>query len=538
MRDQAKELLLKANEAYNQANFVLASSLYGKITEQMDEGLYARAQLLLGLLKIEEYNLSGQIKAKYLEEAKYHWLNISFETTDDYYQAQLELGRLEIVNNNVLQAKEYWDKIIYSDDVNSRKRFKHLIGYIWHIREEIGYDFLIKHINKTNEVLNNRNIWHELMFRIADCDKDDFQKLLSYIFNITGNIVALLHLGNKHFSEYDSAFAHYTRHTNALRVIDKEKSAFRLSSMHFMNDPTEGNLINKLLDIDVSNPNNDSRHLAFASCFSFNHNSLNQFRLYGKTDGQENSGVSLVFNKGFFQMDMSENTNIDASIARMQSVNSETSNIFFTDKKQDISPITTTFDEPEKICLYQEKQKKEIGKVEKQPLCRCIYVDPESGYLRVARRSKISFYRSSSTQENAKEEYKKYVEGLDEVDEQISEHINTIKLLVEKLKEHPEHDEDIWTLVNDILLPLRYLIKHAAFEEEEECRMIYITDMCDPKIQSDPEKKWLYVEYAEPVKDHVNKVYLGDGAKDYRPFFERALGDKSKVKDSKNPFRT
>lgn len=163
--------------------------------------------------------------------------------------------------------------------------------------------------------------------------------------------------------------------------------------------------------------------------------------------------------------------------------------------------------------------------------------------MRVARRSKISFYRLAETRENALEEYSKYIDAMDNADAEIYGFIENLNTLVEELKESlkceaTEQQEQVWALVNDILLPLRYLIKHAAFEEEEECRMIYITDMCDTKIQSDPEKKWLYVEYAEPVKDHIKKVYLGDGAKDYRPFFERALSDKAKVKDSNNPFRT
>ena len=40
---------------------------------------------------------------------------------------------------------------------------------------------------------------------------------------------------------------------------------------------------------------------SFISCFTFNNDSLNQFRLYGKQDNKEASGVSLVLRKIFFQ---------------------------------------------------------------------------------------------------------------------------------------------------------------------------------------------------------------------------------------------
>lgn len=503
---------------------------WSNITINSDRSLYAKAQFNLAYLKI----LQGEIK-----KAEEYLKNILFEMdVKQYSKAQYSLGLLA---DSIEITNQYWENIPFHNDDISKKIFSDIIQIFWEQRDSFKFQNVANYYLKVKNIPKICNFTHELMNNISLLS-GVVQDKSSNIFDEVQKIANILHLGNEEFSKYDNSFAHYTRHTTALRVLDTEKSAFRLSSMHFMNDPKEGKLINDLLDIDVGKQYEDSKHLAFASCFSFNHNSLNQFRLYGKTDGQENSGVSLVFNKDFFQMDMSENTNIDASIARMQSVNSEISNIFFKDKKQDNSSITTTFDESEKICLYQAKQKKEIEKVEKQPLYRCIYVDPESGYLRVARRSKISFYRSAKTRESAQEEYSKYVESLDKADEEIHDCINNLKNLVEELKgslneESCEQQEKVWMLVNDILLPLRYLIKHAAFEEEEECRMIYITDMCDSKIQSDPEKKWLYVEYAEPVKDHIKKVYLGDGAKDYCPFFERALADKSKVKDSNNPFR-
>lgn len=82
------------------------------------------------------------------------------------------------------------------------------------------------------------------------------------------------------------------------------------------------------------------------------------------------------------------------------------------------------------------------------------------------------------------------------------------------------------------------MVKHVAFEDEQECRMCYITSLDDPYVQMDFDKKWLYVEYKIPIKNYVSNVYIATGAKGYYPFIVKLLGDSSKVKLSSNPFRT
>lgn len=339
---------------FSKQNYDLAFEYWNKITENMNSVNYAYAQYCLGLMKKNQRDK---------DKAREYWLNIkSHMSVEFYFEAQYELGWLVYDQLNDESAKVHWDQMMYTNSPQSQIQFKRFVNWLWYMRGVIGYPYIIKHVEKTNHILNIRSFEHELMYRISLLS-GTIQEKSSNLFDEVRKITNILHLGNEEFSKHDSAFAHYTRHTTALRVLDKEKSAFRLSSMYFMNDPTEGNLINNLLNIDDNKQYEDSKHLAFASCFSFNHNSLNQFRLYGKTDSQENSGVSLVFNKGFFQMDMSENKNIDASIARAQSVNSDISNIFAIDKKQDASSITETFNASEKYVCFRNNRKKKLKKL-------------------------------------------------------------------------------------------------------------------------------------------------------------------------------
>lgn len=88
--------------------------------------------------------------------------------------------------------------------------------------------------------------------------------------------------------------------------------------------------------------NETINHLSFVSCFTFNHNSLNQFRLYGRTNFIECSGISLTFKNSYF---------------------------------------------------YDERQ----GKT-KTNLYRCIYLDPRTGYVKIASRNVFSFYQEHNNE--------------------------------------------------------------------------------------------------------------------------------------------
>lgn len=526
---QKEKIIENRNQSY-----LIAKDYWMNVTKEMDSKIYSQIQVNLGsmYMDLEDY-----------EKAEAFLKNITDDDPVMFNNRLCNLGSIKIKQKQYVEGYSIWANISFQNNRDSKEIFRSIMSWCWQDLNN-GMEFIHKFYENTKSCMEIRNFQHELMYRISKCE--NFFVLMT-LHDVLKNLISItnkLHVGHSSLAVYENSFAHYTRHAIALRVMDQEKSAFRLNSMHFMNDPTEGNLINDLLNIDVSKHYEDSKHLAFASCFSFNHNSLNQFRLYGKTDGRENSGVSLVFNKDFFQMDMNEITNIDASIARFGSMEMGGANPRLGNQKSNTSLLSDKFNESKDVCLYQEKKKRKIEQIEKQPLYRCVYIDTESSYLRVARRSEISFYRTIKNVQDANSSYSEYLLELNQIDQEINKSMSQLKLLImllksdfKKYKLSCDKQEEALVLVNDILLPLRYLIKHVAFEEEEECRMIYITNMSDPKIQSDPEKKWLYVEYAEPVKDHIKKVYLGDGAKDYRPFFERALADKSKVKDSNNPFR-
>lgn len=102
--------------------------------------------------------------------------------------------------------------------------------------------------------------------------------------------------------------AHYTgTYITDLLLEANDKivpSSFRLNTINNVNDPSEGHLLINYLNNSKEGyfraPDFDGKLHAFISCFTFNHDSLNQFRLYGKEADKEASGLVLYLEVIFF----------------------------------------------------------------------------------------------------------------------------------------------------------------------------------------------------------------------------------------------
>lgn len=335
-------------------------------------------------------------------------------------------------------------------------------------------------------------------------------------------------------NNYESKVAHYTRASTAWKMIGEQPaSAFRLNTIKNVNDPMEGRVLHQYLVkscegsnvFNITDENTLGHELAqvLISCFTFNHDSLNQFRLYGKENEREASGVSLVFQSDFFD----SNYNVWSG--------------FINNKSQ--AEISNKIQEN-----ANEENKPQTAALTKLPLFRCIYLDPDTGYLRLACRDAITFYReeyagnpASDISEligKAKDKWKIYQNNIAEKEEKINTEFNKIISNIKKLKKPSDAKtaKQLAETLNFILQPLQYLIKHAAFQEEQECRMIYITNLSDEKIKMDWGSKQVFVEYEPKIKDYVDKIYLSPGARMYEDFFRKELGSQA-VRISTNPFR-
>ena len=182
-------------------------------------------------------------------------------------------------------------------------------------------------------------------------------------------------------------------------------------------------------------------------------------------------------------------------------------------------------------------------------------MDPKTGYWTLAQRDKSTFYRQYK--EKAGKKWEKYYKLILIKEKNVKKHLfdkknnsnESVSFILKSIftdKNHPYNNCDkdgkqkTLEAIRFILLPLQYLVKHIAFQEEQECRIMYTTHLHDKKIHHDWEKQWMYVEYKEEVLSHIDKIWLSPGAAKYQDFF-RILLDKedndNKVRISQNPFR-
>ena len=550
---------LNLGTAYkNQDKLDKAITAWSKITRDDNPETYAQAQLGLGFA----YNKSGKLDkaitawsnihredgpeaytgaqlglgATYytqdkLDQAIDAWSNIHREDGPEAYTgAQLGLGATYYTQDKLDQAIDAWSNIHREDDSEAYTRAQLALGGIY---EDKGK------IEQAKEAYRNaRDFLYykgERRYRILECPQEVIEKLHDIAKN-TDEVLKSLQI----IPEYESKVAHYSRPSTAFSLFGDEKnnknpSNFRLSTIRGVNDPTEGLVLNDYWDQQgISETIHTNDTATFISCFTFNHNSLNQFRLYGKENGREATGVSLVFNKEFFS-DQSDDLKFIADPSTGPSSKSEQSKSNETRK------------------MEGGNKKKLIGK---STLYHCIYLDPETGYWTLAQRDKSTFYREHNEDADAKEKWEKYYKLISKKEECVEKYLfsekdNNNKPISSILKSifaedhlynkfNKDEKQKILEAIRFILLPLQYLVKHIAFQEEQECRIMYITQFRDEKIHSDREKQWMYVEYEEPVLPHIDKIWLSPGAAKDQDFF-RILLDKgendNKVRISQNPFR-
>ena len=516
---------LNLGTAYkNQDKLDKAITAWSKITRDDNPETYAQAQLGLGFA----YNKSGK-----LDKAITAWSNVHGEDGPKAYAgAQLGLGATYYTQDKLDQAIDAWSNIHREDDSEAYTRAQLALGGIY---EDKGK------IEQAKEAYRNaRDFLYykgERRYRILECPQEVIEKLHDIAKN-TDEVLKSLQI----IPEYESKVAHYSRPSTAFSLFGDEKnnknpSNFRLSTIRGVNDPTEGLVLNGYWNqqgIPETIHTNDTA--TFISCFTFNHDNLNQFRLYGKENGREATGVSLVFNKEFFsnQADTLE---------------------FIAGPSTDLSSKSEQI-KPNKKRKTENDNKKEL--IGKSTLYRCIYLDPETGYWTLAQRDKSTFYREHNEDEDtdAKEKWEDYYELISKIEGCVEKYLfdkennddksvsSILKLIFTENhlynKCNKDEKQKILETIRFILLPLQYLVKHIAFQEEQECRIMYITQFRDEKIHSDREKQWMYVEYEEPVLPHIDKIWLSPGAAKDQDFFRILLDQgsgESKVRLSQNPFR-
>ena len=255
--------------------------------------------------------------------------------------------------------------------------------------------------------------------------------------------------------------------------VDSNKvSPMRIGSSTYMNDPTEGEGLLELLnlqDLELENKADCPAYNAFFTCFSSRVNDLNQFRLYGKENGVEASGCCLVFNKSG---DWLKEPDVSASFKS------------FANKQNE------GFKEPIEVDVAGLED-------ENLPLYQVAYIAYSDEYIA---KEKCTIWLPDARRP-------KFGIRLKPVGKNIKWH----KFRIKELK------AALWKLMNlskiknedkKALEYIRYLFKDFAFRDEEEFRLLKIEQIGSDNIEYCQTTKSVYLPYAD-IRDIVDEVILG-----------------------------
>ena len=256
--------------------------------------------------------------------------------------------------------------------------------------------------------------------------------------------------------------------------VDSNKvSPMRIGSSTYMNDPTEGEGLLELLnlqDLELENKAECPAYNAFFTCFSSRVNDLNQFRLYGKENGVEASGCCLVFNKSG---DWLKEPDVSASFKS------------FTNKQNE------GFKEPIEADVAGSED-------ENLPLYQVAYIAYQDEYIAEEKCGKWLLNKNNQS----------FGIRLKPVGKNPSWHQFRIKKLEEALIELIEKSNNISDEDRKALEYIRYLFKDFAFRDEEEFRLLKIEQIGSDKIKYCNTTQSIYLPYAD-VRDMVDEVILG-----------------------------
>ncbi|OTQ43002.1 hypothetical protein B6D20_07860, partial [Gilliamella apicola] len=451
--------------------------------------------------------------------AELYYLNIEKQDNPEVYAfTQCILGDnvlFKKTKTNLKSPEEYYQNVAYFDE-----SFKsYIIAQI-----------MLSVISNKNSSMFEEEQRNDLVIKISKIRKltIEIQQELLVEFNLNES-------KNNDGLVFERQVAHYTKPEVLFNLLKNKPSDFRLNVVDFMNDPTENQVLTDWLGINTEN-NNEIK--TFLASFSFNHNSLNQFRLYGNENNIVGSSVSLVFNKKFFGDDIKRSinpesinyffNNIDFGLARNDSAKSVVATMGINDLNESLNQkiyqtendLIENLDQKNSATFAENNITSSVGSL---PLFRCLYFDPKNGYISIAKRNKYSFYleHQNDSSENIDVKWNNYLHSLNEEEkiniirkklQQIEEIIYSLKNPEEpKQKEIIEKITNLDQLIALALMPISCLVKHAAFEDEDECRMIYITNIADDLIQAPKDYAYassLFVNYGK-IEDYLEKIYLG-----------------------------
>lgn len=423
-------------------------------------------------------------------------------------------------DNNYLKA--YYNRSLSKNNLNLYKEaLKDFIKYIELIKNYknvsinsiVGSFFSKLEINDIEYIFNKltnkdyNNLWeNDITFNILNNKvKDlnilnDIKMVLLYQYFLLKSLLFNNDIFKKSYN-YNIELSHYTSVNVLYLLLNNESNNIRMTDISTTNDTKEGKILENIfyrnnLNIKIKNNNN---LITLQTSYSRNKDYLNMFRLYGKKDDKEATGICLVIDKEYL------NNNPITLLSPIEIKNEKdiNYNIEKEEKKRNIYWVL----------YYNEKNNHLIFNP----------TDLEYSNL-IIDLSKIEQFENKC---NIKS---------DNIVSVIGYIFYNIFYYTRELNNKIEDKDLKDEIFNNLFENIRYVIKPNSFCEEQELRMIITTNRNDFNIKKCDNTNKLYVNYEELFNEdenYIKEIILGSKIED-KELLINDIENILKMKQTKN----
>ena len=495
-RGIAKSDLKRYEESIEDFNEVI------KLNKSNEDAYFYRGISILRLAKykkaIEDFN--EVIKLNKNNEKAYLIRGVAKAKLGKYEESIEDFNEAIKLNKNNEDAYFYRgvvkaDLKLYKESIDDLKNFSQNNNDAFNI-------IIIKIVQKFNNyndidsffkllvIDENKELWKDepitnLIFHFKESKKfdDELIKNIKYLILYEYFLLKILTFDT---NDKNIEISHYTSLDLLLILLgcknSEEVGNIRINNISTANDPNEGNILESIFnrnDIDIK-IGSDEKIVTLQTSYSRNRDSLTMFRLYGKKDNKEATGICVVLENEYFT---------DSYTSPFSYYDFNVDNLHNSEDKNNKNSVKNNED--------NEKIKKEENK---RNLYWVLYYNERLNKL-VFNKEDLK-YSSNLIDLNGINDYKEKLKEDDTIENKIKYAFSKIFEYTRKIKEKNIDPK----LYNYLFENIKYIIKHEAFFEEQELRMLVTSDYKSKEIQADRTNNKLYIDYLKLFNKNTNYI--------------------------------
>ncbi|KLI58556.1 tetratricopeptide repeat protein [Brachyspira hyodysenteriae] len=357
--------------------------------------------------------------------------------------------------------------------------------------------------------INNNNLWENepitnLISRFDESKKfdDELRKNIKYLLLYEYFLLKILTFDTE--EENNIEISHYTSLDILPLLLNvkgntKESGNLRINNITTANDPKEGKILERILNKNNINIKieNDEKALTLQTSYSRNKDSLTMFRLYGKKENKEATGVCLVLDNKYFNNSYTSPYSYEYESKINYAIMKELKSSIKVDENKTVNDIDS----------------EEIPFIQKRNLYWVLYYNEKENQL-IYNKEKSKYasniidlndlnspnYKAELKEDDKKEDMIKYAFA------KIFHYTKEIKKQIEDPKNNENYKNIKNQLYSYLFENIKYIIKHEAFFEEQELRMLVTNDYKSDEILIDNDNKKLYIDYIKLFDENNNFI--------------------------------